>query len=97
MTKSYGQNIDLQIIIFRVMSIVKSNKAEQFFRNKSLCGKSSLEIAMLTLLLSIIQYYMGLCVFSLPISLVVIERIYILSFYHHQIGSMNYYPLFRVR
>ena len=25
-----------------------------------------------------------------------IERIYILS-YHHQIGSMNYYPLFRVR
>ena len=42
--------------------------------------------------LSIIQY-MGLCVFSLPISLVMIERIY----YHHQIGSMNYYPLFRVR
>ena len=23
--------------------------------------------------------------------------IYILSYYHHQIGSMNYYPLFRVR
>ena len=46
--------------------------------------------------LSIIQY-MGLCVFSLPISLVMIERIYTLSYYHHQIGSMNYYPLFRVR
>ena len=48
--------------------------------------------------LSIIQY-MGLCVFSLPISLVIIEIIYIhtLSYYHHQIGSMNYYPLFRVR
>ena len=45
--------------------------------------------------LSIIQY-MGLCVFSLPISLVMIERIYTLSYYHHQIGSMNYYPLFRV-
>ena len=44
--------------------------------------------------LSIIQY-MGLCVFSLPISLVMIERIYTLS-YHHQIGSMNYYPLFMV-
>ena len=46
--------------------------------------------------LSIIQY-MGLCVFSLPISTVMIERIYTLSYYHHQIGSMNYYPLFRVR
>ena len=51
---------------------------------------------IITLLLSMIQY-MGLCVFSLPISLVVIERIYNLSYYHHQIGSMNYYPLFRVR
>ena len=47
--------------------------------------------------LSIIEY-MGLCVFSLPISLVMIEIIYTLSYYHHhQIGSMNYYPLFRVR
>ena len=46
--------------------------------------------------LSIIQY-MGLCVFSLPISFVMIERIYTLSYYHHQIGSMNNYPLFRVR
>ena len=48
--------------------------------------------------LSIIQY-VGLYVFSLPISFVMIERIYIytLSYYHHQIGSMNYYPLFRAR
>ena len=46
--------------------------------------------------LSIIQY-MGLCVFSLLISIVMIERIYTSSYYHHQIGSMNYYPLFRVR
>ena len=51
--------------------------------------------------LSIIQY-LGLYVFSLPISVVMIERIYILciytlSYYHYQIGSMNYYPLFRVR
>ena len=48
--------------------------------------------------LSIIQY-VGLCVFRLPISLVMVEiiYIYILSYYHHQIGSMNYYPLFRVR
>ena len=46
--------------------------------------------------LSII-WYMGLCVFSLPISTVMIEIIYTLSYYHHQIGSMNYYPLFRVR
>ena len=41
--------------------------------------------------------YMGLCVFSLPIFLVMIERIYTLFYYHHQIGRMNYYPLFRVR
>ena len=46
--------------------------------------------------LSITQH-MGRCVFSLPISLVMIERIYTLSYYHHQIGRMNYYPLFRVR
>ena len=45
--------------------------------------------------LSIVQY-MELCVFSLLISTVMIERIYTLSYYHHQIGSMNYYPLFRV-
>ena len=46
--------------------------------------------------LSIIQY-MGLCVFSLPISLVMIDIIYTLSYYHRQIGSMNYYPSYRVR
>ena len=48
--------------------------------------------------LFIIQY-VGLYVFSLPIYLGMIERIHIytLSYYHHQIGSMNYYPLFRVR
>ena len=51
--------------------------------------------------LTIIQY-VGLYVFSLSISLVMIERIHIyiyiytLSYYHHQIGSMNYYPLLRV-
>ena len=39
--------------------------------------------------LSIIQY-MVLCVFSFPISLVMIGRIYTLSYYHRQIGSMNY-------
>ena len=32
-----------------------------------------------------------------PFSLVMIEKIYTLSYYHHQIGSMIYYPLFRVR
>ena len=46
--------------------------------------------------LSIIQYT-GLCIFSLPISIVMIERIYTLSYYNNQIGIMNYYPLFRVR
>ena len=38
--------------------------------------------------LSIIQY-MGLCVFSLPIPLLMIERIDTLNYYHHEIGSMN--------
>ena len=46
--------------------------------------------------LSIIQH-MALCVFSLPISLVMIERIITLCYYHHQIGSMNYWPLFSLR
>ena len=42
-------------------------------------------------------HYMGLCVFSLPISLVMIEGIYTLYYYHHQIGSINYHSVFRVR
>ena len=46
--------------------------------------------------LSFIQY-MGLCVFSLPNSSVIIVRMCTLSYYHHQIGSMNHKPLFRVR
>ena len=45
--------------------------------------------------ITLLIQYMGLCVFSLPISPVMIERIYILFYYHNQIGSMNYYPLFR--
>ena len=46
---------------------------------------------------SIIQY-VGLCVFSLPTPPCDDrENIYTLSFYYHQIGSTNYYPLFRVR
>ena len=45
--------------------------------------------------LSFIQY-MGLCVFSLPNSPVMIVIMCTLS-YHHQTGSMNQWPLFRVR
>ena len=39
--------------------------------------------------LSFIQY-MGLCVFSLPNSPVMIVRVCTLSYYHHQIGSMKH-------
>ena len=46
--------------------------------------------------LSIIQF-MGQCVFISPNSLVTNERIYTLSYYHNQIGTMNDYPLSRVR
>ena len=46
--------------------------------------------------LSYIQY-MGLCIFSLPNSPVMIVRMCTLSYYHHQTGSMNHQPLFRVR
>ena len=38
---------------------------------------------------SFIQY-MGLCVFSLPISPVMIVRMCTLSYYHHQTGSINH-------
>ena len=47
--------------------------------------------------ISILIQHMELCGFSLPISLVMTEIIYTLSYDHHQIESMNYYPLFRVR
>ena len=46
--------------------------------------------------LSFIQC-MGLCVSSLPNSPVMILRMCTLSYYHHQTGSMNHQPLFRVR
>ena len=42
--------------------------------------------------LSFIQY-MGLCVFSLPHSHVMTMRMCTLSYYHHQIGSMNHLGL----
>ena len=47
-------------------------------------------------ILSVIHYtiYGAVC---WPTSLVMIERMCILSYYHHQIGSMNYCPWFRVR
>ena len=55
---------------------------------------SSVRLSVLSQL-SII-HYVELCVFSLPISHVMIEIICIYTLcYHHQIGSMNYYPLFR--
>ena len=40
--------------------------------------------------------YMGQCVFNLPISHMMIERIYTMSYYHQHIGIMNYCSLFRV-
>ena len=46
--------------------------------------------------LSIIQY-VGLYAFSLPISRDDWENMYTLSYYHYRTGSINYYPLFRVR
>ena len=48
---------------------------------------------------SVIHYTLcGLYVFSLPFLLQWLrEYIYTLSYYHHQIGSVNYNPLFRVR
>ena len=45
--------------------------------------------------LSFMQY-MGLCVSSLSTSLMVIVRMYTLSYYHHQIRSMTDLPLFRL-
>ena len=44
----------------------------------------------------IIQY-MGLCACSLLNSPVMIVKMCILSYCHHQIGSMNHKPLFRVQ
>ena len=54
--------------------------------------------SQLSIIQSIVQYKWG-CVFSVyPLPLWWLrEYIYILSYYHHQIGSMNYCPLFRVR
>ena len=50
-------------------------------------------------ILSVIYYTIrGAVCFQFTHFLMMIEMIYILlSYYHHQIGNMNYYPLFRVR
>ena len=50
-------------------------------------------------ILSVIQYttWRAVCFQFTHFSCDDWENIYTLSYYHHQIGSMNYYPLFRVR
>ena len=49
-------------------------------------------------ILSVIHYTMcGAVCFQFTHFLDDWENIYTLSYYHHQIGSMNYYPLFSVR
>ena len=82
------------LIIIIVQSYLKTLNLKMEMPVKIYCVECVRKIKIFSQL-SIIQY-MGQCVFSLPISLVIIERIYTLSYYHHQIGSMNY-PLFRVR
>ena len=52
-------------------------------------------LSIFSLLSSI--HYVGLFVFSLLIFLVMISLVIYFACYHHQIRSMNYYPLFRVR
>ena len=47
--------------------------------------------------LSIIQYMGAVCFQFTHFICDDWDNIYTLSYYHHQIGSMNYYPLFRVR
>ena len=48
--------------------------------------------------IELIKCLSDICLFSVyPFPCDDWENIYTLSFYHHQIGSMNYYPLFRVR
>ena len=50
-------------------------------------------------ILSVIHYTIcgAICFQFTPFSCDDCENIYTVSYYHHQIGSMNYYPLFRVR
>ena len=54
-------------------------------------------VSKITHILPVIHYRMYGAVFSVyPFPLWWLRK-YILSYYHHQIGSMNYHPLFRVR
>ena len=56
-------------------------------------------VSKITHILSVIYIqYVGFYVFSLPITLAMMrEYIYIiLSYYHHQIGSISHYPLFKL-
>ena len=61
------------------------------------CILSSVFFRLSQLSQSPFMQYMGLCVFSLPITLAMIARIRVLYLYNHQIGSMNHFQLFRVR
>ena len=82
---------------FDIITVVLIQQSRKFFAYTYILSSVWVRLSIFSPL-SIIQY-VGLYVFSLPISVVMIEIIYIytLSYYHHQIGSMNYYPLFRVR
>ena len=85
-------NVYVSVIIFiwwyRVMKLV----LVEFAWNDRLSVKHMTPFIKL-----LSKQYVGLCVFSLPIFLMMIEIMSTLSCYHHQIGSRNYYPMFRAR
>ena len=57
----------------------------------------TLHYLIITILLVIHYTIYGAVWFQFSHFLVIIEKIYTLSYYHRQIGSMNYYMLFRAR
>ena len=89
--------------VFATMRSLQCNQCQDSMRQINPNGVQSLRYSMHNYDIVAINIFelswvgLKLCVFSLPISLVMIERIHTLSYYHHQIGSMNYHPLFSVR
>ena len=72
---------------FKFMSIGIFNNSISMMLVRYLLPSVCLRLRLFSQL-SFIQY-MGLCVFSLPNSPVMVVRMCTLSYYHHQIGSMN--------
>ena len=94
------QIVGLQIILVHLYSIIIVQTYLKTLNLSNACPVYFVEcVSQIEHILSVIHYTICRAVYFLftHLSCDDWENIFTLSYYHHQIGSMNYYPLFTVR